>query len=118
MEISKTKNVPTALRNVIAKNILRARTSVTKAIRHRKEEDVDESQKIKNLKSDILNSISHIFGEHKNCSTLAYFCQKTVPDVINYMPDLRSFGLEEKIMNAVRYLASHSKSFIMDVIII
>lgn len=55
---------------------MKLRIAVTEAIKHRKKENVTMEQKIKNLKKDILNGPSHIFGEHKFCLESSYFCQK------------------------------------------
>ncbi|KAK5648190.1 hypothetical protein RI129_003082 [Pyrocoelia pectoralis] len=52
-EISQTKGVPGAVRNVIANNILRCRSAITKAVQHRKVEDCTNEEKIINLKKDV-----------------------------------------------------------------
>lgn len=90
VEVGKTKNVTLVLKNVVVKNVLRARTAVIKAIHYRKRQAADETEKIKGLKSDILNSLSHMFGEHAECSKLKYFCTLTSPDDLNYVPDLKT----------------------------
>ncbi|CAI6346182.1 unnamed protein product [Macrosiphum euphorbiae] len=48
--------------------------AIRMAIRYRKELLEMESQKIKELKEDILNSLYHILGQHNKCA--AYFCKR------------------------------------------
>ncbi|XP_050305597.1 uncharacterized protein LOC126742835 [Anthonomus grandis grandis] len=67
---------PLVLRKQISKEQLRLRYAVTKAIEHRKNEGVPMLEKIKLLRQDIDNSISHVFGEHKLCAELGYFCHE------------------------------------------
>ncbi|KAB0791199.1 hypothetical protein PPYR_02999 [Photinus pyralis] len=91
-------------------------TPMITAIKYRRSEaNTSLEDNIKNLRKDIINSVSHIFGEHLNCSELRYFCEKTEPDQNNYMSDFRTLNLDEKLMDAVRYLAGHSRSLLENV---
>ncbi|KAK5648354.1 hypothetical protein RI129_003246 [Pyrocoelia pectoralis] len=114
-EFAKSRNLPTILRNIINENIIRARSAVVKAIKYRKEEKCTASEQIINLRKDILNSLSHILGEHKECQNLQYFCNKSSPDARNIIEDIEILGLSDKLNQIVRHLASHSKSLIMNV---
>ncbi|KAJ3641429.1 hypothetical protein Zmor_027936 [Zophobas morio] len=58
---------PLDLRQEIQKNHLRLGWAVTKAISCRKHENLSKQQKISFLKHDIDNSLSHVFGQHKEC---------------------------------------------------
>ncbi|KAF4526690.1 hypothetical protein B566_EDAN010119, partial [Ephemera danica] len=79
---------PVALRKIVNGKLKKFRSSVTKAMQFRREEDVPFETKIQNLRSDILNSIHHIFGDHKKCAT--YFCDGSKDGESNIVPDLQS----------------------------
>lgn len=106
---------PLGLRKAIKNNLLRFRAAVTKSIQHRLQEDVPLHDKISNLRSDILNSPSHIFGEHKSCSKIAYFCKEKEVAGNTVIHDMRLTPLYDKMMTPVRYLANHAKSLIHNV---
>lgn len=71
--------------------------------------------KVSNLRKDILNSVSHIFGEHKMCQELKYFCNKSSPDTENLIEDFKHAGMYENVLIVVRRLANHARSLIFDV---
>lgn len=77
----------------IQKEQLRLRYAITKAIEHRKKESVPDSEKVKLLKMDIENSISHVFGEHKFCAKLNYFCQEQYKPSDSILSDLKKTGI-------------------------
>lgn len=115
---SKTKQQSLYLRKKIGDNLLRSRVAVTKATEHRKAEDLPTSEKVENLRQDILNIPSHIFGEHKGCVERGYFCQldkSTAPEERNLVPNLISVGLYQPIMDVFRDLSHHSRSLLVDV---
>lgn len=115
-ELSKDRTAGEPIvRKLIANNILRFRTAIDKAVAHRKNSEASMPDKVESLKNDILNSSSHIFGEHKLCATLNYFCNKQGPDQENYVPDLKKTAAYEKVMKIVRNMSLHSKSLIHDV---
>lgn len=58
----------------MAGRILRLRTAVTTAIKHRKNEKGKITEKAEKLRHDIVNGPSHVFGEHLHCKTRGYFC--------------------------------------------
>lgn len=101
------------LRKLIGSKVLKLRVAVRKAIKHRKNEILSNVDKIALLRTDILNSPSHVFGEHKSCA--GYFCSDSKPGDVNRIPELKESGLYEEIMKPVGYLANHSRSLIFDV---
>lgn len=103
------------LRKVIRLNILRCRAAVTKAVKYRKAEDGTLHSKCMNLREDILNGPSHVFGEHKQCIRQKYFCNGSKEGEINYVPDLVKCGLYSKIMAGVGVLVDNVKSLVQDV---
>lgn len=50
-------------------------------------------EKIKLLKEDIDNSISHVFGEHKYCLKLGYFCREQYKPSGSILSDLKMTGM-------------------------
>ncbi|XP_046396856.1 uncharacterized protein LOC124163807 [Ischnura elegans] len=102
-------------RKLIAENVLRFRTAVTKAVEFRKSQDIPLPKKTQLLERDILNSPSHIFGEHEKCK-IGYFCDgKVKSDQKNYIPELKRSGVYEKLMCIVKNISRHSRSLIYDV---
>ncbi|XP_071037671.1 uncharacterized protein [Parasteatoda tepidariorum] len=97
------------LRKLLDDRILRFRTAVTMAVRFRKnEENANENNRIRALKEDILNVPMHIFGCHDHCAS--YFCKKK--EEKNFIVDLKSIGLLEKVMGVVNHLADNSRSLL------
>lgn len=68
------------------------RMAVCKAIKFRKNEDRRFDEKVDLLKKDIDNSISHVFGEHRHCRQLGYFCNQSYVDKGTVLNDLKSTG--------------------------
>ncbi|XP_050315892.1 uncharacterized protein LOC126750357 [Anthonomus grandis grandis] len=106
---------PLVLRKQISKEQLRLRYAVTKTIEHRKNEGVPMLEKIKLLKQDIDNSISHVFGEHKLCAELGYFCHEQYKPSGSILSDLKMTDLYDKLYSFVSYLSRNSVSLIQDV---
>lgn len=106
---------PINLRKIVGKNILRLRSAVTKAVQFRKREDIPSfSQKITSLQKDMINSPSHIFGEHLRCKELKYFCQGPKEGEENLIPEMKKFGMYQQIMRHVSYLAANAKSLLLN----
>lgn len=103
------------LRRLIGANILRCRAAITKAISYRKTDTNNKVTNGQNLRKDIINGPSHVFGEHLHCMELGYFCNGRKVDEINYIPDMKKLGLYAKIMEAVNILADYSQHLIQDV---
>jgi hypothetical protein len=103
------------LRKTINSSVMRLRTAVTKAIEYRKKGTDSIEVKAKKLRGDIINGPSHIFGEHRRCNELKYFCKKTASDETNHVPAMRQCGLYQKVMAAVDTLADQSRHLIQDI---
>lgn len=113
-EIAKTKGFGT-LRNVTGSRILRIRTAMAKAVQYRLEENNTMEEKIVNLKMDMNNIISHVFGEHNACARIGYFCDESQKEnEENYIPQLKKCGLYEKLQNALKQISWHFKSLLQD----
>lgn len=74
---------------ILQKHEMRFRWAINKAIEYRKAENIKMEQKISKLRADILNSPSHILGEHKKCLELKYFCTKPYISKNTEMSDIR-----------------------------
>lgn len=115
---SKTQKSSVFLRKKIGDNLLRCRVAVSKATEHRKAEDRPITEKIDNLRQDIINIPSHVFGEHKKCAERGYFCEvdaSTAPASSNLVPQLISVGLYPAIQDIFRDVSRHSRSLLIDV---
>lgn len=111
----RTSNGPLQMRNKIKQNILRMRIAIVKAVKHRKSEDVPHQTKCVNLRKDILNIPSHTFGEHQNCKSLRYFCEKDSPCQDNLVPQLKEAALYQKLQAIFDHLSKFSNTLIHDV---
>lgn len=115
---SKTAKPSVCLRKKIGSNLLRCRTAISKATEHRKKENVSTEARVENLRQDILNIPSHVFGEHKNCAERGYFCQldtSSAPPNLNIVPSLVSVGLYSLVTGVFRDISRHSRSLLADV---
>ena len=60
-------------------------------------------ERIRNLKEDLTNIPSHVFGEHKEYQKLAYICNKySDPSREDYVPRLREAGIYQSIEGAMQ----------------
>nr|XP_033339075.1 uncharacterized protein LOC117227708 [Megalopta genalis] len=62
---------------------------------------------------DILNILSHVFGEHKECRRLGYFCDRpanTGED--NLVPHLKKIGIYNRMHEIFRPLMAHAESLL------
>ncbi|XP_076299458.1 uncharacterized protein LOC143218255 [Lasioglossum baleicum] len=102
------------LRDIIAKLIYKVRTAIKSAARYRSEqENLSFSDRDKLLKDDLRNVISHVFGEHKKCKDLAYFCKNhSNKNQTNYIPKLRETGLLGQMEAAMQRIIDNSKSLL------
>lgn len=115
-EIVVDKNAgPIQLRKAVGSNILRMRTAVSKAAQHRKQQsDTQFSEKVQLLKKDLLNSVSHIYGEHLKCKELKYFCNGSKDGDKNLIPQMKESGIYQKMMRHVSYLTDHARSLLLN----
>ncbi|KAF2879257.1 hypothetical protein ILUMI_26903, partial [Ignelater luminosus] len=54
-----------------------------------KDQEIPLKEKIELLKGDIDNSLSHVFGEHKECKAIGYFCEKPYNPSGTLLSDLK-----------------------------
>ncbi|KAB0795633.1 hypothetical protein PPYR_12472 [Photinus pyralis] len=106
---------PLILRKKIKQNQLRLRWAVCKAISFRKTEVNPFNEKVGNLKKDIRNCISHVFGEHKDCENLQYFCKESYIPNGSTVSDLKQTDLYDKLESFTNVLVRHASSLIYDV---
>ncbi|XP_031353734.1 uncharacterized protein LOC116178384 [Photinus pyralis] len=113
--IKDTSSGPLILRKKIQQNQLRLRWAVCKAISFRKSEPIQFQEKVNNLKKDLGNCISHVFGEHKDCAALKYFCDAAPIAHGSVVTDLKHTDLHEKLESFINVLVHHARSLIHDV---
>ncbi|XP_076656376.1 uncharacterized protein LOC143361021 [Halictus rubicundus] len=66
-----------------------------------------------NLQKDLTNIPSHVFGEHKECRRLGYFCDRIANnDEENMVPHLMEIGIYYKIQDIFRPLIAHAESLL------
>ncbi|XP_076381283.1 uncharacterized protein LOC143260253 [Megalopta genalis] len=107
------KTPPGIYRKAVKNNIRRLRTDVVKAAVYRSKENLPTHQRIKNLQTDLLNIPSHVFGEHKECRRLGYFCDRpenTGED--NLVPHLKKIGTYNRMHEIFRPLMAHAESLL------
>ena len=97
-----TKLGPIKLRKIVGNNVLRLRNAIVKAAEYRKDEGALK------LRSDIMNSPMHVFGDHQNCDK--YFCVGRTDQ--NYIPELKDSGILYKIMEVINNMAFHAQSLL------
>ncbi|CAH1113884.1 unnamed protein product [Psylliodes chrysocephalus] len=98
----------------VSQNILRLRTSVTKAVSYRKENSLSTINNVLLLKKDIDNASFHVFGDHKNC--VIYFCQKHIDETKNEITNFRSKPeFFTRLLQIIHALSDHSRSLLHDV---
>ncbi|KAL4083125.1 hypothetical protein QTP88_028455 [Uroleucon formosanum] len=112
MQITKNCKYPVLLRKFISSNITKFSMAIRMAIKYRKELLETESQKIKELKEDILNSPYHILGQHEKCA--AYFCKKNNTEE-NRVPEAEKCGLMGEMSIIIKRVVDHASSLILDV---
>ncbi|KAB0803827.1 hypothetical protein PPYR_00797 [Photinus pyralis] len=97
-------SVPPLLRQKLKTSVMRLRMAIVKAIDYRKSENVDDNEKTNNLKKDITNSPSHIFGSHSECAQ--YFCSGAKQNERNFVTPMKECGLFQDIINRKKMLKS------------
>lgn len=98
-------------RKLLSNNILRIRKGIVCAISYRK----SNGHSVSDLRTDIMNTIHHVFGNHVACAE--YFCDKKKLIETNYIEKIISQDYEfyEAINKILRNLARHSSSLLQDV---
>ncbi|KAJ8897498.1 hypothetical protein PR048_002845 [Dryococelus australis] len=62
------------------------------------------------LNKDLINSPSHIFGEHRNCKEIGYFCSGAKE--VNYVQELTAAWLYTRLQKIISGLADHCRSLL------
>jgi len=110
----KIRNIVKNIVKNIKNNILNIRKEVTLAASLRKIEQQPQHYKAMELRFDMLNIPSHVFGEHK-CKECGRKCKDDRETEKNYVLFLKLYGLYPKIENAIKYLSIHSYSLLLNV---
>ncbi|KAL4141997.1 hypothetical protein QTP88_004529 [Uroleucon formosanum] len=97
-------NVPGYIRQAIKDRTLRLRKN---------HEDISYEHKLLNLKKDIINGPSHVFGDHTNC--LSYFCKGRKDGEINLVPQMKLLGIWEELVAAKSFVLFHAESLLYKV---
>ncbi|KAL4152676.1 hypothetical protein QTP88_000509 [Uroleucon formosanum] len=107
-------NVPGYIRQAIKDRTLRLRYAITEAVKYRKNHEyISYKHKLLNLKKDIINGPSHVFGDHTNC--LSYFCKGRKDGEINLVPQIKSLGIWEELVAAKSFVLFHAESLLYKV---
>lgn len=100
-------------KKVVANSLMKIVNAVVKASNYRRSEDVPWEMKIKNLRLDLSNIASHVYGEHKQCAQIGYFCDgKRKEAEVNMIPSLKSAGVLVKVEDALDYLSRFAESLL------
>ncbi|CAL1672670.1 unnamed protein product [Lasius platythorax] len=92
---------------------MKIRNAVVKAVTFRRNREVSWQTKISELIKDLNNIPSHVFGEHKDCASLQYFCngqQKEGEE--NLVLQLQRAGLLQKVENAMKRIIENADSLL------
>ena len=86
-------------------------TAVRTASTYRIRQDTELNQKIEDLKGDLRNLTSHVFGEHEQCLEIAYYKCNHSQQEQNHIPAMKLCGLYTDV-NCVQRLITHAESII------
>lgn len=101
------------LKKVVTNSVMKIRNAVVKAVTFRRNSKGSREQKLSGLIKDLQNIPSHVFGEHKGCSSLKYFCNgEQKEDEENLMPQLQKAGLLLKIEIAMKRIIENADSLL------
>lgn len=102
------------LRKALGANMMRMRTGVTGAVRHWKNMDISEFEKVTLLRKDLENVPRHVFGDHTRCSK--YFCPGFKDNEVNIVPLLEESGLMIRIDDVLAHcILRNARSLLKDV---
>lgn len=118
-DLSKRPKLSVEIKQCLKNNILRFRSAVVGAVKYRKNENVPFVQKIKQLKSDILNGPTHIFGNHDNCKDQAgnnkYFCKGPKSGECDLYEFFKNTSVFSEFQCILRRVVDNSASLLHDV---
>lgn len=101
------------LKKVVTNSVMKIRNAVVKAVTFRRNSKGSREQKLSGLIKDLQNIPSHVFGEHKGCSSLKYFCnEEQKEDEENLMPQLQKAGLLLKVEIAMKRIIENADSLL------
>ncbi|GLV33167.1 hypothetical protein CBL_10514 [Carabus blaptoides fortunei] len=111
---SNGKYVSKPIRDLLHGSIKRLRAAVENATKYRRTNSVSVMSACADLKTDLLNGPSHVFGEHKKCMEIGYFCTRQKGQEEHVKPRLQECGLYRDIMSHVNRLIHNAKSLILN----
>jgi hypothetical protein len=88
---------------------------VKEAVSLRMKEQQPQDYKARELRLDILNIPSHVFGQHKRCKERGRKCEENRETEQNYVPLLKLHDLYKKVEDAMKYLSVHADSLLLNV---
>ena len=94
----------------IVKRSFKIRQHIVMLIKIRKN-DPSNSEDMKHLQRQILNSVHHVFGDHCNCKKYKVPCEEK--ETKNWIPTLKSTGMYNSIHRAVSDLSCHVRSLLL-----
>jgi len=97
----------------VTNSVMKIRNAVVKAVTFRRNNKGSRKQKLLGLIKDLQNIPSHVFGEHKSCPSLKYFCngeQKEGEE--NLILQLQKAGLLLKIEIAMKRIIENADSLL------
>jgi len=107
-------NIRGNIRQTIIDRILRLRYAITEAVKYWKnKKGISFEKKLLNLKKDLINDHSHVFGEHTNCRV--YFCKGKKDGEINVVPEMKSLGIWDELVAVKSLILFHAESVLYKV---
>lgn len=101
------------LKKAVTNSVMKIRNAVVKAVTFRRNNKVSWQSKISGLIKDLHNIPSHVFGEHKDCASLKYFCNGELKEgEENLVPQLQMAGFYWKIENAMKRIIDNAESLL------
>ncbi|KAJ8875735.1 hypothetical protein PR048_023634 [Dryococelus australis] len=93
-------DVPVVLRETLSDRLQHLCCVITGAIKYRKSQvGINEEQHIRDLRNDIHNGPSHVFGDYSKCPARGYFCNGSRSEDECIVPNIKSVGMWDEIMS-------------------
>ncbi|XP_047993637.1 uncharacterized protein LOC125232064 [Leguminivora glycinivorella] len=110
INFAKDTSIPLPQRKLLkaADRINRLRIAIKQAVRFRMAQNLSFADRVKELRKDILNSPSHVFGDHSACDD--YYCPAEKKQEHNYVPQIPE--LMKKLRDNTTHLANFSQSLL------
>ncbi|XP_070515096.1 uncharacterized protein [Cardiocondyla obscurior] len=101
------------LKKVVTNSVMKIRNAIVKAVTFRRNSKGSREHKLSGLIKDLQNIPSHVFGEHKDCPSLKYFCTgERKEGEENLVPQLHKAGLYLKIEIAMKRIIDNADSLL------